>query len=79
MKVPFVDLQAQYTAIKDEIDRAIADVMAAGAYIGGTYVSQFEEDFAVYSKETLSLPMFPEISKDQLKYVCNQVRNVAGG
>jgi len=48
MKVPFVDLQLQYTAIKNEIDQAIADVIAKAAFIGGTYVSQFEEDFASY-------------------------------
>ena len=48
MKVPFVDLQAQYTAIKNEIDQAIADVIAKKAFIGGASVSRFEEDFASY-------------------------------
>jgi len=31
------------------------------------------------SKEILSLPMFPEITENQIQYVCNQVRNVIGG
>ena len=48
MKVPFVDLQAQYTAIKNEIDQAVANVIAAAAFIGGPSVSRFEEDFANY-------------------------------
>ena len=28
MKIPFVDLKAQYESIKEEIDAAIADVIA---------------------------------------------------
>jgi dTDP-4-amino-4,6-dideoxygalactose transaminase len=48
MKVPFVDLQAQYTAIKNEIDQAIADVIGKAAFIGGPCVNRFEEDFASY-------------------------------
>jgi len=48
MKVPFVDLQAQYTAIKNEIDLAIADVIGKAAFIGGPCVNRFEEDFASY-------------------------------
>ena len=35
MKVPFVDLKAQYLTIKEEIDRAIADVIGETAFIGG--------------------------------------------
>ena len=33
MRIPFVDLQAQYLSIKEEIDRAIAEVIAESAYI----------------------------------------------
>lgn len=46
MKVPFVDLQAQYQSIKKEIDSAIAEVIAETAFIGGKYVNQFEQQFA---------------------------------
>lgn len=46
MHVPFVDLQAQYVSIRDEIDRAIAAVIHDTAFIGGKYVKQFEEEFA---------------------------------
>ena len=43
MKIPFVDLHAQYLSIKDEIDKAIADVIAQSAYIRGRHVDAFEE------------------------------------
>ena len=33
MRIPFVDLQAQYLLIKEEIDGAIAQVIAESAYI----------------------------------------------
>jgi dTDP-4-amino-4,6-dideoxygalactose transaminase len=44
--VPFADLQAQYLAIKDGIDAAIADVIRTSAFIRGPYVQKFEEEFA---------------------------------
>src|SRR5205807_10387672 len=46
MKIPFVDLHAQYLTIKQEIDRAIADVIAQSAYIRGRHVDAFEEAWA---------------------------------
>jgi dTDP-4-amino-4,6-dideoxygalactose transaminase len=46
MKIPFVDLHAQYLSIKDEIDRAIAEVIAESAYIRGRHVDGFEQAWA---------------------------------
>ena len=46
MKIPFVDLHAQYLTIKPEIDQAIADVILQSAYIRGPKVDDFEEAFA---------------------------------
>ena len=46
MKIPFVDLHAQYLSIKDEIDRAIAEVIAESAYIRGRHVDTFEQAWA---------------------------------
>ncbi len=46
MIVPFVDLQAQYKSIKDEIDSAIATVISETAFIGGKHVNDFERRFA---------------------------------
>jgi dTDP-4-amino-4,6-dideoxygalactose transaminase len=46
MKVPFVDLKAQYLSIKEDIDEAIFNVIAETAFIGGKYVQNFEKEFA---------------------------------
>ena len=46
MKIPFVDLHAQYLSIKQEIDAAIADVIAESAYIRGPHVDAFEQAWA---------------------------------
>jgi dTDP-4-amino-4,6-dideoxygalactose transaminase len=46
MKIPFVDLHAQYLGIKTEIDRAMADVIAQSAYIRGPQVDAFESAWA---------------------------------
>jgi dTDP-4-amino-4,6-dideoxygalactose transaminase len=46
MKVPFVDLHAQYLAIKAEIDSAIAEVIAQSAFIRGRHVDAFEQAWA---------------------------------
>jgi dTDP-4-amino-4,6-dideoxygalactose transaminase len=46
MKIPFVDLKAQYQSIKIEIDTAIENVISETAFIGGKYVKKFESNFA---------------------------------
>ena len=48
MKVPFLDLKAQYLTIKDEIDSAMQDVINNTAFAGGPFVKKFEEEFATY-------------------------------
>jgi dTDP-4-amino-4,6-dideoxygalactose transaminase len=46
--VPFLDLKAQYAALKPEIDDAVARVLASGHFILGPEVTAFESDFAAY-------------------------------
>lgn len=46
MKIPFVDLHAQYLSIKAEIDSAIAEVIAQSAFIRGKHVAAFEQAWA---------------------------------
>jgi dTDP-4-amino-4,6-dideoxygalactose transaminase len=46
MKIPFVDLHAQYLSIKQEIDAAIAEVIAQSAFIRGPHVDAFEKAWA---------------------------------
>ncbi len=48
MKIPFVDLKAQYLSIKDEIDKTIANVILDSAFIGGNYHESFQKEFAAY-------------------------------
>lgn len=48
MKVPFIDLKAQYVSIEKEINAAVQDVLKSCAFAGGPYVEQFEEQFADY-------------------------------
>lgn len=45
-----VDLHRQYLGIRDEVDRAIGDVIAETAFIKGPAVGLFEEELAGGSK-----------------------------
>jgi dTDP-4-amino-4,6-dideoxygalactose transaminase len=47
VKVPFVDLTAQYLSIKEEIDREIGNVLMESAFIRGKYVEKFEKEFGM--------------------------------
>lgn len=44
MKIPLVDLKAQYFYIKDEIDQAINKVISSSQFILGSEVAAFEGD-----------------------------------
>jgi len=46
MKVPFVDLQRQYQALRESIDSAVQDVMARSSFIQGPELGEFERRFA---------------------------------
>lgn len=46
--IPMLDLKAQYMSIKDEIDRAVLNVLASTQYILGEEVASFEKEFADY-------------------------------
>ena len=48
--IKFLDLHAQYSLIKNEIDDAITSVINESAFIGGKYVKQFEENFSEYQQ-----------------------------
>jgi dTDP-4-amino-4,6-dideoxygalactose transaminase len=48
MKVPFLDLKAQYESIKDEINAAIQEVLESCAFAGGPFVQAFEKQFAAF-------------------------------
>ncbi len=48
MKVPILDLVAQYGTIKEEIDQAVAGVIAGGQFILGPQVKALEQEMASY-------------------------------
>ena len=47
-RIPFLDVQAAYAELKDELDDAAKRVMASGHFILGPEVTAFEEEFAAY-------------------------------
>jgi dTDP-4-amino-4,6-dideoxygalactose transaminase len=48
IKVPYVDLKAQYRSIKPEIDEAVARVLDSCQFVLGPEVADFEKEFAAY-------------------------------
>jgi dTDP-4-amino-4,6-dideoxygalactose transaminase len=48
MKVPFVDLRAQYQSIVNEVQQAMTVVLERGDFVLGTEVRLFEEEFTAY-------------------------------
>ncbi len=48
INVPFVDLQAQYATIRNEVQDAINEVLDASSFILGRHVEAFERVFAEY-------------------------------
>lgn len=48
MRIPMVDLYAQYLEIRDDVDVAIAEVIASSSYVKGPFVERFEASFAAH-------------------------------
>ncbi len=46
--IPPLDLKRQYQAIGADVNAAVLEVLASGAYIGGSVVQSFEQQFADY-------------------------------
>ena len=46
--IPFLDLRAQYSSIKDEIQQAVTGVFESGQFVLGEDVAAFESEFARY-------------------------------
>ena len=47
-KVPFLDLEAHHAPLRAEFDQAIGEVIDSGAFAGGPFVAQFENEFAAF-------------------------------
>ncbi len=50
--IPLVDLKAQYDSIREEIDRAMHEVIERSAFVQGKEVREFEAEFASYCGST---------------------------
>ncbi|MCJ7618412.1 MAG: DegT/DnrJ/EryC1/StrS family aminotransferase [Desulfobacterales bacterium] len=50
MKVPFLDLKAQYASIREEIASGLQQVLDNTAFAGGPFVKNFEKEFASFCK-----------------------------
>ena len=48
MKVPFLDLKAQYKEIEHEVVPLVTEAMENGMFIGGPHVEGFEKEFAEF-------------------------------
>jgi dTDP-4-amino-4,6-dideoxygalactose transaminase len=48
LRVPFVDLHAQFESIGEEVQGAIAAVLRTGCFVGGEWVERFENAFSSY-------------------------------
>ncbi len=55
MKVPFLDLKAQYKSIKEEIVIELQKVLNNTAFAGGPFVAQFEKEFALFCKTDFAI------------------------
>ena len=66
MNVPFLNLSAQYQEIRDEIDAAIAQVIAKTAFVGGPFVKSFEENFAQFIGAKHAIGLNSGTAADQL-------------
>lgn len=48
MSIPFLDLKRQYENIKNEVEPKVLEILGSGAYIGGKYVTELEEQMKKY-------------------------------
>lgn len=48
MKIPFLDLKAQYNVIKGEVEIGLQEVMANTAFASGPFVQKYEKEFAEF-------------------------------
>ena len=73
--IPFLDIQAQYEAIRSELALAVLDVIKSGEYACenlGYKVGDFPVSERLTS-ETLSLPIYPEVTGLQVESVSSAV------
>jgi len=76
MKVPLLDLKAQYATIRTEVEAAISDVMESQHFILGPKVEQCEEAVAAYSRCSRAIGMS---SGSDALLACLMAENIGPG
>ena len=76
MKVPLLDLKAQYDTIRPELEQAIHDVMESQQFILGPFVQQCEEAIAKYCSSPHGVGMS---SGTDALLICLMAENVGPG
>jgi len=76
MKVPLLDLKAQYATIKADIDAGIAEVFTAQRFILGPKVEQCEQEIARYSACSFAVGMS---SGSDALIACLMAENIGAG
>ena len=76
MKVPLLDLEAQYAPIRAEVEKAVASVMASHQYILGPAVQECEKAIARYSNCAHGIGMS---SGTDALLVCLMAENIGSG
>ncbi len=73
MQVPLLDLKAQYQSIKQEVDRAMSEVVAGQKFILGPEVEAFEFEMAKYSGARYALGVSSGTDALILCLMCEQI------
>lgn len=47
-RVPFVDLKAQYSGLREEMNAAVLNVLEGASFVGGPVLEKFEQEFATF-------------------------------
>ena len=55
-QIQMVDLKSQYQSIKQEVDRAVLDVIESGAFINGPAVKAFQRNMETYNNVKHVIP-----------------------
>ena len=76
MKIPLLDLKAQYASIKPEIDAAVAEVFSSQNFILGPKVEACEKAVAAYSKCAFAVGMS---SGSDALLACLMAENIGAG
>src|SRR5687767_1671453 len=49
VRVPLLDLRAQYDSIRDDVEAAVREVLESQAFVLGTAVDRFEREMEIYT------------------------------